>query len=335
MTRNDERLTSAVALGACRGHRLISQSLFAASSPLSPGSPFAASIARLFNFTLVVCAVIGVGVTAAIAYSLVAFRARSGAGEPPQVAGNRVLEIVWTAVPIAIVTVLFIMTLATMAESDPPARGTPDLVVVGHQWWWEAHYPSGVVIANEIHIPTGKPLLVRLESADVIHDFWVPELARKMDAVPGHPNFFWLSADEPGPYGGACAEYCGAQHAWMRLLVYAESPARFDAWQAGQLNLAKAPSSARAARGERLFRDQACGNCHAVHGRDFDGRVAPDLTHLASRTTLGAGATDNNPGELVAWLRDPQSIKPGCHMPDFHLTDAKVDDLAAYLGELR
>jgi cytochrome c oxidase subunit 2 len=312
-----------------------SESLLAPSSPLSPGSPFAASIARLFDITLVVCAVIGFGVAGAIAYSLFAFRARLDGDEPPQGAGNLKLEILWTAIPIAIVTGLFVMTLETMAQSDPAADRPPDLVVVGHQWWWEARYPSGVVIANEIHIPIGKPLLVRLESADVIHDFWVPQLARKMDAVPGHPNFFWMSADAPGSYGGACAEYCGAQHAWMRLLVIAQDLAGFDAWQAGQLAPARAPASDVALRGERVFHDEACGNCHAIHGRGFDGRVAPDLTHLGTRSTLGAGAANDTPGELTAWLRDPQSIKPGCHMPDFKLSDAEVGALLAYLEELR
>ena len=156
-----------------------------------------------------------------------------------------------------------------------------------------------------------------------------------MDAVPGHPNFFWMSADAPGSYGGACAEYCGAQHAWMRILVVAHEPAAFDAWQSEQLGPAGAPATAAAARGERVFRDEACGKCHAIAGRGFDGRVAPDLTHLASRSTLGAGVTDDTPADLPAWLRDPQSIKPGCHMPNFQLTDAKVDDLVAYLEELR
>ena len=304
-------------------------------SAFSPSSPFAASIARLFAITLVVCAVVGAVVVAAIAYSLTRFRAGPGEVEPPQVNGNRKLEIIWTAVPIAIVTGLFVMSIETMSRSDPPADRAPDLVVVGHQWWWEARYASGLVTANEIHVPTGKPLLVRLEAADVIHDFWVPQLARKMDAVPGHPNFFWMSADAPGEYGGACAEYCGTQHAWMRLLVVAQTPAAFDAWQAGQLAPAHAPASAGATRGERVFRNEACGNCHAIAGRGFEGRVAPDLTHLASRSTLGAGVSGDTPGDLTAWLHDPQSIKPGCHMPDFKLADAEVDDVATYLEELR
>jgi cytochrome c oxidase subunit 2 len=304
-------------------------------SPFAPNSPFAASIASLFSITLIVCAVIGVGVTAAIAYSLFRFRARPDGDEPTQVSGNHRLEVVWTLIPVAIVAWLFVMTVETIARSDPPADRAPDLVVVGHQWWWEARYPSGLVAANEIHIPTGKPLLVRLESADVIHDFWVPQLARKMDAVPGHPNFFWISADTPGTYGGACAEYCGTQHAWMRIVVDADEPAAFFAWQAEQLAPASAPLTGGAVRGEVVFRDQACGNCHAITGQGFDGRAAPDLTHLATRTTLGAGVAENTPPELVAWLRDPQAIKPGSHMPDFKLSDANVDDLAAFLGGLR
>jgi cytochrome c oxidase subunit II len=304
-------------------------------SPFSPASPFAASIAHLFAITLVVCAVIGAIVVVAIAYSLTRFRARPGSVEPEQVSGNTRLEIVWTAIPVAIVAVLFVMSIETMSRSDPPADRAPDLLVVGHQWWWEARYPSGLVTANEIHVPAGKPLLVRLEAADVIHDFWVPELARKMDAVPGHPNFFWISADAPGAYGGTCAEYCGTQHAWMRLLVVAQTPADFDAWQAAQLAPAPAPASGGAERGERVFRSDACGGCHAIAGRGFEGHVAPDLTHLASRSTLGAGVTENTPADLTAWLHDPQSIKPGCRMPDFKLADAEVDDLSTYLGALR
>lgn len=303
-------------------------------SPLAAHSPFAASIVHLFSITFVLGAVIFAGVTAAIVYSMLRFRARPDGDEPRQVDGNHKIEIVWTLIPIGIVTCLFVLSLSTMARSDPPADRAPDLVVVGHQWWWEARYPSGAVAANEIHIPAGKPLLVRLESADVIHDFWVPQLGRMMDAVPGHPNFFWIGADTPGEYGGACAEYCGNQHAWMRLLVIADDSAAFDAWQRRQLAPAGVPAAGGAAHGESVFRDQACGNCHAIAGRGFNGKAAPDLTHLASRTTLGAGVAENTPAELVAWLRDPQTIKPGSKMPDFKLSQANVDDLAAYLGAL-
>src|SRR5579884_206495 len=182
-------------------------------SPFEPSSPFAAAIARLFELTLVVCAVIGVSVTAVIVHCLVAFRGRGG-DDPPQRAGDRRVEVLWTAVPLAIVTWLFVLAVEAMAKSDPPADRPPDLTVVAHQWWWEARYASGVVTANEIHVPVGRSLLVRLESADVVHDFSVPQLTRKMDAVPGHPNHLWLRADAPGSYGGACFEFCGPQYAW-------------------------------------------------------------------------------------------------------------------------
>lgn len=304
-------------------------------SPFEPSSPFAAAITRLFDITLVVCAIIGIGVSAVIVYSLAACRARRGAPEPSQRAGNKRVEILWTAVPLAIVTWLFLLAVETMAKSDPQADPPADLTVIAHQWWWEVRYASGVVAANEIHIPEGKSLYVSVESADVVHDFSVPQLTRKMDAVPGHPNHVWLRADAPGTYGGACFEFCGLQHAWMRLLVVAEPPAAFDAWQRAQLAPAAPPSGDAAVRGEHVFQAQACGTCHAVAGRGFRGGVAPDLTHLVSRSTLGAGVEDDTPDRLRAWLKNPQDVKPGAHMPSFHLNQEQLGDLLAYLEELR
>jgi cytochrome c oxidase subunit 2 len=311
------------------------QSPPAMGSPFEPNSPFASAIAHAFGVTLAICAVIGFGVTAAIAYALVAFRARSGDSEPRQVSGSRRLEVLWTVVPLAIVTGLFVLTVDAMAKSDPRADRAPDLTVVARQWWWEVRYASGAVTANEVHIPAGRSLLVRLEAADVIHDFWVPKLTRKIDAVPGHPNSFWIRADTPGAYGGTCAEYCGAQHAWMRLLVIAEPEVAFDAWQAAVLATAVPPEGGAAIRGEQVFDANACGTCHAVQGRGFRGGIAPDLTHLASRRTLGAGVAEFDSQLLEAWIRDPQAIKPGCHMPRFALTEGQVTDLVAYLLELR
>lgn len=326
MTRADALLTySRAMLAPPAGHQ----------SPFEPGSPFAAAIAWLFGFTLVVCAIIAAVVFGALGYGLYAFRHREGAPEPPQTTGNRTLEVLWTAVPFGIVTLLFVLTVTTMARSDPRADRAPDVTVVGHQWWWEARYDRGLVTANEIHVPTGTPVLVGVESADVIHDFWVPQLGRKMDAVPGHPNRMWIGADTPGSYGGACAEYCGMQHAWMRILVVADAPADYAAWQAAQRSPAARPAGDAAVRGEKLFRDNACGNCHAVRGLGFDGAMAPDLTHLASRATLGAGVNELTPESLAAWMRDPQAIKPGCHMPQFNLSDAQLADLTAFLEGLK
>jgi cytochrome c oxidase subunit 2 len=303
-------------------------------TPFDAHSPETRAIASLFTETLLVCAVILVVVVGLVGFCVVRFRERPGDAEPTQIEGHTRLEIGWTLVPCVIVAILFALTARTMAASDAPPDTSPDLVVIGHQWWWEARYPSGAVTANEIHIPVGKDLVVRIESNDVIHDFWAPELGRKIDATPGHPVSIRIQADTPGVYYGACAEYCGAEHAWMRFEVIADPPAEFEAWLVRQLAPGSTPTSEAAARGARLFNDRTCVQCHAVRGTGPLARVAPDLTHLASRTTLGAGVLTNTPDHLAAWLKDPQSIKPGCHMPSLRLEDGDAKDLAAYLGGL-
>lgn len=305
------------------------------STPFDPHSPEAHAISALFTQTLAVCAVIGLLVAVLVGMCVVRFRASVRPGVPPQTHGNTRLEIGWTIAPLLIVIALFVLTTGAMAESDPPANREPDLIVIGHQWWWEARYPSGVVTANEIHVPAGKDLLVRVESEDVIHDFWVPPLGRKIDAVPGHPSSVWIQADTPGTYQGACAEYCGSQHAWMRIVVLAQSQADFDAWQKHELEPAPSPSDPAAVRGAADFDGKTCVRCHAIAGHGERLRVAPDLTHLAERSTLGAGVIDNNPANLAHWLKDPQTVKPGSHMPDLNLTDDEVSDLVAYFETLK
>jgi cytochrome c oxidase subunit 2 len=316
----------------------VSQGAFASisvSSPFDPRSPQAAAIAELFTSTLVVCGVIFLIVAGLIAYCVVKFRGGNDDAEPEQIEGNKRLEIAWTLVPVAIVGGLLVLTLRAMNVSDPPIDRDPDITIIGHQWWWEARYPSGVVTANEIHIPTGKSLVVRIESGDVVHDFWVPELGRKIDAIPGRPTSIWMSASQSGTYFGACAEYCGVQHAWMRIMVVAESPEQFAAWEKHEEQPATRISTPEAARGSHVFTSMTCTKCHAIGGTGQTARVAPDLTHIAERKTLGAGILDNNPTELARWLKDPQAIKAGCHMPDTQLTDAEVADLVAYFETLK
>ncbi|MEZ4616530.1 MAG: c-type cytochrome [Caldilineaceae bacterium] len=191
--------------------------------------------------------------------------------------------------------------------------------------------------ANEIHIPTGQPLLVQLASADVIHDFWVPKLGRKMDAIPGHPNQLWLQADQPGTYLGACAEFCGAQHAWMRLRVIAQSPTDFAAWQQAQRQSPPPPpaTDTLASQGAKRFQALTCSNCHAIGGTPAQANAGPNLTHVASRQTLGAGVLENNPANLAQWLTNPQSVKPGNQMPHFQLSAADLQALVAYLETLQ
>jgi len=309
----------------------------AVASPFDGQSPEARAIATLFSQTLVVCGVIFAIVAVLVGYCVLAFRARKGAKEPPQTEGHTRLEIAWTIAPLLVVVGLFVLTARAMAAADPPADRPADMTVIAHQWWWEARYPSGAVTANEIHMPTGTPWLVDLRSDDVIHDFWVAELGRKIDIIPGHATHVWLQADKAGTYTGACAEYCGSQHAWMRITVVAQSPDEFAAWQRHELASPPPPSTDAASRGAQLFNDHTCSQCHAIGATaNVDrARIAPDLTHLAERTTLAAGLLDNTPDNLGRWLKSPQSLKPSCHMPSLQLTDAQVNDFVAYFETLR
>jgi len=303
---------------------------------LNPDSPQARSIVDLGIVSGLIFAIIFVIVGGIIVYGLMRFRWREGEPDPHQLAGNHTVEIVWTAIPCLIVVVLFALTARTMNLADPPPAPEPDLVVTGHQWWWEARYPkSGVVVANEFHIPVGQAISVRLESTDVLHEFWVPELARKITAVPEHPNHIWLQADQPGTHLGSCSEFCGTEHAWMHFLVVAESQAEFDAWEKAQLQPAAQPAGGEAAKGLALFQRTSCVSCHAINGTTANGRVGPDLTHFASRRQLGAGIADNTPENLRRWLADPQRVKQGVKMPDFKFTDEQVTQLAAYFETLK
>lgn len=312
-----------------------------------PASPQTRAIEGLFVKVLVISAVIFTVMAALIAIAIVRFRARGGA-LPEQDEGSHRAEIAWMVGPIVIVLLLaaisakLVLAINVRPKADPPderpAGAHADLEVTGRQWWWEVRYTaSGAIAANEIHIPTGKQLRVLVQSADVAHCFWVPRLARKIDAIPGRSNFIWLEADAPGEYQGYCAEFCGTQHAWMRFKVFAHPQAEFDAWIDAQLahraQLATGSAGALASEGERLFRSLSCVDCHRVGGVDRAVAVGPDLTHLSGRTTLGGGVIANSPQNLASWLRNPQAIKPGSKMPNFNLTEDQVAALVAFLGE--
>ncbi len=298
----------------------------------NPASPEAQVIMDLTKVVMIICGVILAIVTGLITWCLLRYRARADAPEPAQTVGNKSIEITWTVIPLLIVICLFVLTARAMNRTDPVTKNRrPDLTVIGHQWWWEARYPSGAVAANEIHIPAGKQLLLQVESTDVIHDFWVPQLARKIDMVPGHPNQIWLSAASPGTYQGECAEYCGTQHAWMRFLVIAHPAEQFAEWEKRQLQPMRTPSEAAAVRGGKDFQNLTCANCHAIGGTQAKAAFGPDLTHLNERQTLGAGVAQNTASELARWLKNPQLIKPGTLMPNLQLNDAQVTDLVVYL----
>lgn len=303
----------------------------------NPQSPQARAIFDLAIVVIAVMVVIFAVVVGIVTYALLRFpRWREGERDPEQGAGNKTIEIVWTAIPLLIVAILFVLAARTMGISDPPPPPNPDIVVIGHQWWWEARYiNSGAIVANEIHIPVGKPLALRLDAADVLHEFWVPELSRKMTTVPGHPNHIWIQADKPGTYLGFCSEFCGTQHAWMHFLIVAEPQEEFQKWEQAQLVAAPSPSSGDAQKGLALFQQMSCVNCHAIKGTIATSQIGPDLTHFASRKQIGGGIVDNTPENLRRWLRDPQQVKVGVKMPNFKFTDEQVTELADYIETLK
>ncbi len=219
-------------------------------------------------------------------------------------------------------------------------RNAMELEIVGHQWWWEVRYPaipqsSTVVTANEIHIPVGRPVRLKLTSRDVIHSFWPPNLRGKIDLIPSRTNMTWMQADKPGIYHAPCAEYCGTQHAHMAAKVIAEDTATFQQWYAGQVAPAAEPSDDSRARGREIFLNSPCVVCHTVRGTIARGSVGPDLTHLASRKTIAAGNLVNTRGNLAGWIVDAQSTKPGVRMPPMSLSPQDLEPLLDYLESLK
>jgi cytochrome c oxidase subunit 2 len=197
------------------------------------------------------------------------------------------------------------------------------------------HYPEhGVTTANEIHIPAGQSIEVRLRAEGIIHSFWVPRLHGKMDMVPGRTNSIWLHADEPGVYRGQCAEFCGVQHTKMAFLVVAQSPGDFDQWVANQRRAATDTLPAQAQAGRALFMALSCRTCHTIRGTEAAGRLGPDLTHVGSRRTLAAATVDNSPENLARWIREPDTIKPGSQMPATQRSPEEIQAIAAYLASL-
>jgi cytochrome c oxidase subunit 2 len=272
-----------------------------------------------------------------------AWRRRQRAGLPflgeREEATSGLVVVFGMVIPVVVLVALFVVAnLVVARDTEAPAQGSTRMTlrVIGHQWFWEVRYPgSEAVTANEIHIPTRTRIDVLATTADVIHSFWVPELNRKIDTINGRTNRVLLYADKPGVYRGQCAELCGLQHAHMALKVIAEPPARFRAWLARTAKPAAAPTTALARAGEQTFETQQCASCHTIRGTSAVGRIGPDLTHVASRSTLAALTIPNTRAELAAWIRDPQAIKPGNKMPALGLRRDQINALVAYLSGLR
>ena len=329
---------------------ILASALTACDMPLAldPRGPAATEIARIWWLLFWTAVVVSVVVYVLLGYAL--RRARTPA-QPDEVehltpeASARLegratgfVLIGGGLIPALILIVATVLTLTGLAVFDRPPDGVEHTIVVrGHMFWWEVEYPDhGVVTANEIHVPVGQSVRIELESADVIHSFWVPQIHGKMEMIPGKTNVIYMRADEAGTYFGKCAEFCGRQHANMEFLFIAEEPDAFEAWLERQAADASEPADAIAERGRDVFVASPCALCHTIRGvSDAAAEAGPDLTHLASRRTLAARTLTNVRGNLAGWILDPQGVKPGNRMPAVHLEPDDLHALLAYLEGLR
>lgn len=304
---------------------------------LEPKGPVARQIDHLINPVFVVAAVVFVLVQFLAVYFVIKYRHRDDAPEPVQIHGNTRLELAWTLIPALILLAIAVPTIRTIFDLSRKPKNAVNVTVIGHQFWWEVRYDDyGIVTANELHMPTGKPVEITLKGdvTDVIHSFWIPPLAGKQDIIPGRTSHMHFEADDPGIYLGQCTEYCGLSHANMRARAVAHSPEEFDVWVQNQKQAARAaPAGSPAAEGEAMFTAKGCAGCHTIQGVS-QGTVGPNLTHLMSRSVFAGAMFDLNAGNLSRWLRDPPGVKPGSKMPNLSLSQDEITKLVAYLQTL-
>ncbi|HZD26876.1 MAG TPA: cytochrome c oxidase subunit II [Alphaproteobacteria bacterium] len=336
-------IVAGLALGLAGGmpaaHAAIDAPMYYLHSFGSQGKPIATLTWGLLGLSVAVVLIISVAVVVGVllrrtrAVPLTAGRLpveRAGSGMP------------WIYIGLGLTVVALAgfvaWTMATMAAIASPAQAPKITIAIrGHQWWWELEYRTGdpsrqFTTANEIHVPVGEPVRLEFTTADVIHTFWVPAIAGKTDLIPGQTNVAWIEADAPGVYRGQCNEYCGQQHAHMRLTLFADPPDKFQAWWDAQVQAAHPPEAV--ARGKAEFARQ-CSACHTVRGTLAGGQVGPDLTHLMSRSTIAAGMLPNTIGNLSGWVANPQVIKPGSKMPNLDLSGPELDAVRSYVLTLK
>ena len=301
-------------------------------STLDPRSDQSRKIAHLWWGMLAAAVIVFAGAIVLMAIARIRHNRRGlpVVGEEPEVATGLVVTF-GIVIPVLALSALFFIAdigVGKAVQAPAPSKTKLTIDIVGHQWFWEVRYPaSGAVTANEIHIPAGTPVRVVATTADVIHSFWVPELNRKIDTIPDHPNSIELDASRPGVYRGQCAEFCGLQHAHMGLTVYADPPAKFQAWLASQAKPAPPPPPA--------FMADQCASCHTLRGTPARGRIGPDLTHVGGRKTLAALTIPNTKDYLGAWIVDPQHFKPGNKMPALNVSGSDLQQLVDYLERLK
>ena len=307
---------------------------------LAPAGPAARSIASHGVFLFVVCTVVYGLVLATLAWALL--RRRDEADETPATERRLGLTV---AGAVALTTVILVVILvssivAGRGLTSPSGAGAITIDVIGHQWWWEFQYrdvsPSEFVTSpNELRLPVGVPVVLKVQSRDVIHSFWVPNLHGKRDLIPGQITHLWLQVDRPGIFRGQCAEFCGYQHAKMAFTVVAEPMDAFKRWIQHQRRPAVEPDAPDRRHGQQVFLSTTCAMCHAIRGTTAGSRLGPELTHIATRSTLAAGTLPNTPEHLASWVRNPQQIKPGVRMPPSMLSASDLEALLAYLRSLQ
>ncbi|MFL6664665.1 MAG: cytochrome c oxidase subunit II [Rhizobacter sp.] len=324
-------------------------------SPLNPGphdmlqpvGPQADHIGQLWNLFLFMCTAVTLAIFAAFLFALARAR-RAGEREPPDLSSldrheRGPFRSVVTAVVVS-AALLVVLLVASVWTDRALARmslvNAVNLTVTGHQWWWDIRYEGNpdsdtFTTANELHVPVGRPVVITLRSNDVIHSLWVPNIAGKKDLIPGRTALLQFRADKPGLYRGQCAEFCGLQHAYMGLEIIADPPDRYEAWAAQQRKEPPPPKDAVLQRGQQVFVGSTCVMCHQIQGTPAQARSGPDLTHVGGRTTLAAGALNNDRDEMKRWITDPQKIKPGTNMPATTLSDTDMNALVAYLESLK
>ena len=297
-----------------------------------------------YRLIFILAAIVFVATMALTAILSIMYRERPGR-PARQIHGNNRLEVIWTLIPIVIVALIAVPTVnAIVAEAKPIDANALHVEAIGHQWWFEFVYPAEkITTANELHIPEGREVAFNLRSVDVIHSFWVPQLAGKTDMVPGHVNDIKFTAlrARPEPYLGQCAEFCGTSHANMRFRVYVHTPADFEAWVRSAKADAASPASALEKQGQEIFMRSACIGCHTVQGSAAAGKIGPDLTHIGARTTIGSGIIENTQQNLEQWIANSADIKPSSKMPPMlksaggALGAEEIKAVAAYLSGLK
>ena len=338
-TRSLFAFSASVWMSACEGIQ----------TATNPVGPQAENISRVWWLMLIVCSVVFVLVMIAL---LLALRKRMSEPqlhsrpilEPPPEEERRKRNVVISATSVTAVILFVFLVYSFSAGRSMTAelanKNGLNIEVTGHQWWWEVRYndvdASNIfVTANEIHIPVGVPVTFRLRATDVIHSFWVPNLAGKKDLIPGKINTIWLQANKPGVYRGQCAEYCGLQHAKMAFWVVAEPQEQFNAWRQNQTQTSLTPTTDSQKRGQQVFLSSTCVMCHTINGTPAGSNVGPNLTHVGSRNMIASATLANTREHLAQWIKDPQSVKPGNKMPQNNFSDEDFQALLDYLQSLK